>query len=396
MEDPTLVNTLSKKLRLLTAALILSGALNIGLVASVGFSHSQNKPSSISATPFAQKSNQLETTMQQAFAQMAGRSFREIVPFLTNRDPVGEGYLQRDMALAALVSLHHFNLTKALCNEPIQQRLLRLDEEKTVAFFPAITEEQFAAIIRFAYEEKWPLTSEGCFKLLQKRPGDPTLVQAFLVTPEFHAVHMLFQKTDAPQDPALILQLIAEGNWDLLDRFIKEQEQVFDLSIEKRRRLLLSYLSLHSPMAAQLLLKTDLPFVSKKLEDRGAIDLIHLLKEKTVEGEELCLNLLRSPRSDAVWEAAAQCLYCFAGEPLPAPFELSAAIARWITPTIPAMPKQPKETAAPALRQHVVKEGENLWKIARQYRVKVDDLVQLNGLAKDRLYPGMTLRIPPS
>ncbi|MDE3048042.1 MAG: LysM peptidoglycan-binding domain-containing protein, partial [Verrucomicrobiota bacterium] len=35
-----------------------------------------------------------------------------------------------------------------------------------------------------------------------------------------------------------------------------------------------------------------------------------------------------------------------------------------------------------------------LWKISRQYKVKVDELVRINGLEKDSLYPGMTLKLP--
>ena len=45
-------------------------------------------------------------------------------------------------------------------------------------------------------------------------------------------------------------------------------------------------------------------------------------------------------------------------------------------------------------RYHTVAEGESLWKIARQYKAKVDEIVLLNGIDKDKLYPGMTLKIP--
>ena len=331
---------------------------------------------------------------------MSKLSFHELVPFLTNRDPVEEGYLKRDLATAALCSFHHFHLEKALSSLPAQRRLLALDETRQIELFPALTEEQFDAIIRFAYEEKWPLTPEGIFKLYKKwaEPKEASLGQALLVTPEFHALQMLFQKTEAAQDPALLLQLALEGNWDILDRFSHEQQQMLDLSIEKRRRLLLSYLALHSPTAAHLLLKTDFPFISKRLDDRGTVDLMALLKEKTEEGEHLCLDLLRSPRSDAVWQAAAASLYRFSGEPLPDPFDLKGAMARFVpnipTPLAPTRTAAPAVPAAPVIRMHVVKEGESLWKIARQYKVKLEEIVKLNQLEKDKLYPGMTLRIP--
>jgi hypothetical protein len=397
--------TLEKKFRVLTLALIFSGALNIGLIAACVFSLWQGKQAGFSVAGLAKGEKKEEAAIQQILSQMAPLSFHELVSFLTNRDPVEEGYLKRDLALAALVSSHHFNLEKALSSLPSQRRIVTLGDEQKIELFPALTDDQFAGIIRFAYEEKWPLTTQGIFRLLTKlpEPRDPTLVQALLVTPEFHAVQVLFQKTDTPQDPALLLQLISEGNWDILDRFSREQQQMLDLSKERRVRLLLGYLSLQSPTAAQLLMKTDFAFASKRLEDRGAMDLIGLLKEKTPEGERLCVELLRSPRSDAVWQAAGACLYRFSGEAIPSPFDLQAAIARFAPAPVPiaaaattAKEPSPPTPSRPAtrVREHVVKDGDSLWKIARQYKVQVADIAQLNELEKDRIYPGMTLRIP--
>ena len=158
---------------------------------------------------------------------------------------------------------------------------------------------------------------------------DGSLEQAFLVTPEFHALQVLFQKTEAPQEPALLLNLACEGNWDLLERYSREQSQMLDLTVDKRRRLLLSYLALQSPSAAQLLLRTDFVFALKKLEDKGILDLIGLLKNKTEESERFCVELLRSPRSDAIWQAAAIRLYAYVGESLSAPLDPKEALARF-------------------------------------------------------------------
>ncbi len=414
-----------KKFRKMTFAIIFSGALNIGLLAAFIFFMLQERQATLSVSrPFfpslkGDKKNG-EATIAQLFASMEKLSFRELVSFLTNRDPVEEGYTKRDMAVAALAAFHYFNLEKALSSTPAQKRVFQISDSEKIEIYPGLNDEQFEAIIRYAYQEKWPLTAKGLFRLLQNGRStnagarEESLEQAFLVTPEFHSLQVLFQKTDSPQPPHVLLDLSCEGNWDLLERFSREQSQMLDLSIDKRRRLLLSYLSLHSPSAAQLLLRTDFVFALKKLEDKGILDLISLLKNKSEESERFCVELLRSPRSDAVWQAAAIRLYGYVGESLSEPLNPKEALARF-----GSVPQQPAQEclsvqtgqsgaqaavsaasatqpapANPATLFHIVKEGENLWKIARQYKIKVDELVSSNQLEKDRLYPGMTLKIP--
>jgi len=125
--------------------------------------------------------------------------------------------------------------------------------------------------------------------------------------------------------------------------------------------------------------------------------------------QKFCIELLQSPRSDAIYEKSAQLLYRMVNEEMPKPFDLAKARSRFV-PSAPAVVSAPatpvaetkKETvAAPAvrgisLRTHVVKEGDSLWKISRQYHVKLDDLRAINHLEKDRLKLGMVLKIPAS
>ncbi len=405
-----------KKFRMMTLGLIFSGALNIGLLAAFIFFMLQERQVSLSVSrpAFAKGvKGSGDSTNAQLFASMEKLSFRELVSFLTNKDLAEEGYTKRDLAVAALVAFHHFNLEKALSSPPAQRRTFEISDSEKVEIFPGLNDDQFEAIIRYAYQEKWPLTAKGLFCLLQNSRSknatesrEESLEQAFLVTPEFYSVQVLFQKTEAQQAPHILLDLVCEGNWDLLERFSREQSQMLDLSVEKRRRLLLSFLALHSPTAAQLLLRTDFIFALKKLEDKGILDLISLLKNKTEESERFCVELLRSPRSDAIWQAAAIRLYGFVGESLSAPLDPKEALARFGASPLPeetAKTPAPVQTAAiqqpapisnPATLFHIVKEGENLWKIARQYKVKVDELASSNQLEKDRLFPGMTLKIP--
>ncbi len=383
----------TKKFKFLALALIFSGALNIGLIAAFAFFMFQETPiSQIVAKPVKKE---LLSTNGQIFASMARLSFRELVSYLTNRELIEEGYTKRDLALAALVAFHHFNLEKALSAPPNQIRTLVSAGDQKVDLFPGLSEEEFEAIIRFAYQEKWPLTAKGLFAILQSHQTvrDESLEQAFFHTPEFHALQLLFQKSGAPQEPSLLLNLIAEGNWELLEKLSREQAQVLDFSVDKRRNLLLGYIALHSPTGAQLLLKTDFAFASKRMEDRGILDLLSLLKKQSEEATQFCVELLRSPRSDAIWQAAAMTLYAYAGELATAPIDPKVVLARFAPESAP-IPAAPKPVSSAEGKVHVVKDGESLWKVSRTYKVKVDEIVKLNGLEKDSLYPGMILKIP--
>jgi LysM repeat protein len=467
----------AKKMRLLTIGLMFSGALNIGLIATGLFT--KESTAQVAIRPSTLERLQPETSLIRTLSQMEKLTFHELVSYLTNREPVDEGYLKRDLSLASLVAFHHFNVNKALNFTPFQKREISVNDTTKIELFPGLSNEQFEGIIRFAYEEKWPLTSAGLFKILKKWPEtkDESLVQAFLVTPEFHALAMLFQKSESPQLVGSLIHLITEGNWEILDQFTKQQAQLFDLSVERRRSLLLSYLALGSKTAAQILLKTDYSFILKRLEDQGIIGMLSLLGEKSAEAERLCLDLLRSPRSDAVRDKAVSNLYLYAGENPPQVIRHQDVIARFdekifaqnkqdgndpqtnsafqntrprqnqsnptnlqgneiqreqnnstiiplnrnssdqrlnvpqnqnqqnkkgITPVPPKGPVHSHE-ALPSdqnlgthfmPRQHVVKEGESLWKISKIYNVKVDEIVKANQMEKDRLIPGMVLLIP--
>jgi hypothetical protein len=382
----------TKKFKIVALALIFSGALNIGLIAAFAFFMFQETP--ISQMVAKPSKKELQSSNGQVFAAMSRLSFRELVSFLTNRELLEEGYTKRDLAVAALVAFHHFHLEKALSAPPAQVRTLADASNQKIDLFPGLSDEQFDAIIKYAYQEKWPLTAKGLYLILQgrERGADESLEQAFFLTPEFYSLQLLFQKSGAAQENSALLHLALEGNWELLEKLSKEQAQVLDFSIDKRRNLLLSYIALHSPTAAELLLKTDFAFVVKRLEDRGILDLLSLLKKQTEEGTKLCIDLLRSPRSDAIWQAASMTLYSYAGEMATAPIDPKAVLARFAPETVQIAPAAPKPE--PTGRVHIVKDGESLWKISRIYKVKVDEIVKLNGMEKDSLYPGMILKLP--
>ena len=110
METNIVMTRWVKNFRFLIFALIISGSINIGFIAAFVFSVLQERQTSLSVTLPAKVEGKQETTMQKTLAQMSKLSFHELVPFLTNRDPVEEGYLKRDLAVAALYSSHQFHL----------------------------------------------------------------------------------------------------------------------------------------------------------------------------------------------------------------------------------------------------------------------------------------------
>lgn len=387
-----------KKFRLMVAALILSGSLNIGLLAAFIFSALETKQAlpSIAWGPGGQDSLSFSSSYRSELSFMSKLSFAELIAFLTNRDIVGEGLVKRDLAVAALVAFHDFNLEKALASLPAQTRKISLSENREIDLYLGLDDEQFDAIIRFAYREKWPLTPKGLFSLLKKRGSlerDESLMHAFFSTAEFYALQLLFQKTQAPQAPAVLLDLVCEGSWEDLQRFANGQARNLDLSVERRRQLLLDFIGLGSFTGAQLLLQTDFVFARQRLDDEVLLRVIALLKEKTIEADRFCVELLSAPRTDAIWRAASERLYAFAKESPPEPFDLKIALSRF-SPKSKAEVSPPLKYAPATLQQHIVKEGESLWKIARQYKVKVDELVKVNELEKDQIHPGMILSIP--
>jgi hypothetical protein len=398
--ESTFAHRWIRKFRILTLCLIFSGALNIGAIAVALTFLIQDRQDALSyPVPQVGGARGFElTTNQKLLGAYAHLTFRELAALLTNSDSVEEGYRKRDLALSALVSKHHFHLEKALGSLPPQVRVLET-EEGSYSMFPGLTDDQFKAVIRFAYLEKWPLTGKGLFTLLQKSPvpRDPTLAQAFSLMPEFHCLNTLFQKCDIT--PSDLIDLASEGSWQILEGFVLEQSQMLDLSEERRRRLLLSHLALKSPAASRLLVQTDFAFALKRLDDKGILDLLQCsIGSDSALVQKFSRELLKSTRSDAIWYKSAELLYRAAGEEMQSPFDRSAALARF-APGAEAVKKplilqaEPRPTIL-AKKHHIVQDGENLWKIARLYKVKVDQLVSINGLEKETIQPGMMLQLP--
>jgi hypothetical protein len=346
------------RVRALTLALLFSGSLNLALLIAFVVKEVRAKEANYAFAYPKEVKTVVEVTNSELLASYLKLSFKELAALLMNREGVEEGYTKRSLALAALVQAHEFDLERSLGASP-EKRVIALPDGTGVELYPALGDDQYRAILQFLYTEKWPLTPKGLFERLSTR--DESLEMAFRATPPFEALQVLFHKSGLETDPRTLVQLASEGSWEMLERFYSEQQQMLDWSKERRQRVLLSYLANRSPTAARLLVSHDYLFALKRLDDKGILDLVDLLEG--AEKERLMRDLSVSARSDAVRKR----LLPMKEESKPLPISNA---------------------------EHVVKEGENLWRISRQYKISVDELVRANHLEKERLKPGMILKVP--
>lgn len=443
-------NNNEKQIKHLTRALLVSVLLNTFLLALSSYLLS-SKTLSISGQYAHRPTDSAESqpivsshSLAEALSPLIHQNFSALVRQLNNKEFIESGYCQRDLALACLVSLHKFNIARALHNLPggKQTRTLTLGESQTISLFTGLLDSHFEAIIYYASVERWPLTSQGLFEQLKQRGNNaPTsLREAFSLTSEFLALEMLFTRTGVAIGRDELIQMAIEGPWDMLKTFTLQQRTLQDLSATRRQQLLLDYIASGSKMAAYLLLCTDAALAIQKLNDSHIIALLNLLDTKSPIAEKFALAMLISPRSDAVWSHAAQRLYGFAGEEKPKTFQYKTALQRFaphamaIAIPIPAEAEAPakaetitqipfvdkKKTPSalpseaakkpatkpkvaetkiiastlPAKRCYIIQEGDTLWKISKRYNISIENLRQCNNLKNDLLFKGKVLYLP--
>ena len=411
-----------RRAKTLTQALIISGTINIGLVGTFVYFVLKERhaalsvePQRLSTDPSAHVSNEMIVRSYCAL------SFQELLVQLENTDFIEEGYTKRDLALACMVAFHHFNIDKALGGMIPQKRSvffrsIDASESLGMTVFPALTEDHFYAIAAYATTEKWPFTSKGLFFEI-KRAGiqsDPSLLEAFYTTPEYHSVYTFLHKTSLPSDPTVIISLMIEGDWEAFHDFCDQQRLLQGFSVDKRRAFLMSYLErFRSKTAAALLTYQDLEFVSRKLDDSSLVFFLGLIAEQKTALENMAKEILISPRADGIRKKVAGILYDLAQEPVPAAYDHMTAVKRFcpdmlsqsITqgPIAVTAEKQPIVQPPVVLikavglnRIHVIEQGDSLWKIARKYKITIQEIKTLNQLETEKLRVGKQLKIPQS
>lgn len=420
--EASLENLWMRRARWLTQALILSGTLNIGLMATFIYFVVRERQASLSLElrPMAKESTSKEASNEQFLRAYSVLPYQELLLRLDANEPVEGGLAKRDIALACLVAFHHFNLDKALEGVVLQKRSLLLrniegSETMEVIVYPGLADDHFQAISNYAKTEKWPFTSQGLFYELKRAlaVGADTilpqinrdLMDAFCLSSEFSAVQTLFVKTGLPLPTEALIELVCAGEWKTLSDFYHSQRRALDLSVARRRQFLLSYLDQHAFLAAKILLSTDFDYVVKHLEDPHLLKLFEHSQDQLPELKKVASALLAAPRTDAVWKRAAEVLYASTQESTPEPYDHHEVLRRFAPQLLPrsvAPPAKPVEAPlkphhAPVVSKkllHKVEPGDSLWKIARRYHVTIKALMELNHLESERLKVGRQLEIP--
>jgi LysM repeat protein len=383
-----------KQIRNLCLWLFLSGFLNILLISALLFWFFQDpfveewKPPAIEERL---QVGQLHPTNAAALGYYKSQGFEKLFLALKKTGLIEDGYRERDLALGVLVSFHDFDLERALKSHfrSLEKRILSFKEgNQTLLVYPGITDLQYQAIYEFAQKEKWPFKIKGLISLLKKEQfkDEPSLHDAIFLTPEFATVEALFKGINVSRQH--LIRMLREGNFGLLLAFLEKSGK--NQASESRQKLLLAYLNEGSSTAGQLLLKTDFEFAAKRLGDPAVLSMVQNLDQNTKEATSFLAILLASSRGETVKsEAKAKYLELTGKSWEPLVSRVSRETSLLEVEKVVTFPSKPKKELL-----YIVQDGDSLWKIAKRFSVKIEEIRELNKLKSDFLKPGTPLRVP--
>ncbi len=396
----------------LTHALLFSGALNIGLVATFVYFVLQEKSESqeyaLEPLEEPQESSpeiSIDTrSNREVLNELSTLNSDTLIVKLNSTQLVEDGFYERDLALAYLVAFYDFDLQRALLTLPIQKRQFSfsspyLPAKSHITVYSGLTDTEYERIIYFAKTEQWPYTSRGLFKRLQSlgMDTDHKLCEAFYLTSDFMLIEALFSRADITVFRKELLELVLEGSWHDFSIFVDDQRKAQDLSLSRRIRFLLDYIYSGSQKAAYLLLKVDPIFALKKLDDNQVLTILRLLTSKTEISKEFALNILKSNRSDNILNQASYLLYLYEGEILDS-YDHQLALRRFQKPNSKKLSTNhitiPPKASMGDQKVYTIQKGDTLWKIARNHDVEVAALKQKNHLESDIIHIGQIIQIP--
>jgi hypothetical protein len=412
MEDQLEIRPWAGRSKWLVQGLIVSGALNLGFLAAFIVSTYQQRQEVgiIKGEPLILEKHKtyIAGDSVEVICNYFTSSYEELLVELGNECLVEDGYAKRDYALACLVAFHYFDIQKALVGISLQTRYLEFvhqegGERIKLEVFSGLNNAHFEALYAFAKVEKWPFTPQGLYVYLQRMNTysnvPDSLKEAFYLTPHFHYLWRLFNRSEKKVGVEELLQLAFEVQWDVLDKLYREFVMTEDLSEEMKRHVLIELVSNKSSFAAKRFLQEDRDFALNKLDDSTILYLLSQLSEETPQALEFARQLLVSVRSDSVLKAAAYKLYTLVKEIPPHPYDHTKALARFLPQVlvkdeVEALNHHESEKVN-FRKVHLVVKGDTLWKVAHDYHVSLSELIKINHLtAISVIRPGMKLDIP--
>ena len=298
-----------------------------------------------------------------------------LIQELSNQALVEEGQKRCDLALACLVSLHYFDLERALPGTSFEKREVTFsfdDKEVRFPLFAGLPASAYTSICAFAKGEMYPFTSEGVFQMLAhsfpKSPRD--LKETFFHSSEFHFIERALVRAGFKGEKEEVLQLLIKGTWDTIIAFSKELRSSERGTFESLGSFLTYFIEKEEPLAAQLLIELDQEYAIKKLSD--------------VQFEKVLA--LAQPSSDA-----ARAFFQEAAHGLRAD-QLRAKAGQALSSLNHFEQKEPPQNIEPQV--HFVLPGDTLWKIASKYGISMSDIKEANALNSNYLFAGQVLKIP--
>ncbi len=344
METKSFEKILARRSRMLIHALIISGTLNFALIATFATFVLKERRGIVLPTISQEPIKKTYLKNQVVLAEFATMSYDQLVRELYDETHVEEGQRRCDLALAVLAHFHHFDVERALAGAPIEKREA-LFQGAPLVLYPGLNSDRLEGIRRFARVEVWPLTAEGLLKEISRREEVPrSLQEALSCTTDYFLVQRALKRLPYALSDDALFDLITKGSLDAT--------AVSDLPA-----FLLPRIEKGSQLAAYLLILVEKEFALKQLTDSQMEKLLSLLTEKTPEVEAFLSEVTSGLRSDEV--------QALAGKPLEVP-----------------------------PRHYTIQQGDNLWKISREFKVKVETIRELNQLEGDTLKPGAELLLP--
>lgn len=350
--------TLQRRSRILIHSLIISGTLNIALMATFMTFVLKERKGVVLPTLTQERMREVTLTNREVLESFQGMRYEDLVRELFDETHVEEGQRRCDLALAFLTAFHHFDIDRAFSGFTMEKRAFQFGGE-TLTLFPGLSKERLEAIRTFARTEVWPLTPKGLFQEIRNRETFPqSLIDAFKNTNEYFVIYRAFQRLPYAISDDQLLSLVTKTTWDELQAFSDELKTSTTGSPQSFAPFLTPIMENKSSLAAYLLVLLDKEYALRKLSDQQMEILLSLLTDRTPEINVFLEEVKGGIRSDTIQELA--------GKP----------------------PDNPPRT-------HIVQTGDSLWKISRAYGVKVDVIKEMNQLESETLRVGSALMLPP-